>query len=139
MREQVLGHVPGVTGGHEFADRPPEGQVLLAAQEHAHQGREHQRHQEQDAHHHRQRLRDQVDGGPLQSECGHHDLDLQPDDGDGEEMHPGGGDRRLAAAGEEQGHDHVAAEETEGHEERDAVGEEVRRGREAGGRAGTAG
>ena len=36
--------------------------------------------------------------GPLQPECGHHHLDLEPDDGDGEQVHPGGGDRRLAAA-----------------------------------------
>ena len=35
MGQQVLGHVPGVTGGHEFADRPPEGSVFVATQEHA--------------------------------------------------------------------------------------------------------
>ena len=49
MGQEVLGHVAGVTGGHELADGTAEGHVLLAAQEHADEGGEHQSHQEQDA------------------------------------------------------------------------------------------
>ena len=129
MGQQVLGHVPRVAGGHQLADGPAEGHVLLAAQEDAHEGREHQRHQEQDAHHHGERLGGQVDGGPLQPEGGHDHLDLEPGDRDGQQVHPGGGDRGLAPSGQEQRDDHVAEQEAEGHQERDPVGEEVRRRR----------
>ncbi len=102
MGEEVLGDITGVAGGDELTHRPPEGRVLVAAQEHAQEGRQDQRNQEEDAHHDGQCLRGEIDGGTLQPECNHNDLNLEPDDRDGEEVHARGGDRGLAAPGEEQ-------------------------------------
>ena len=53
----------------------------------------------------------------------------RPDHRDGEQAHPGGGDRRLPAPGHEQADDDVAEQETECDPEGHAVGEEVRRRR----------
>ena len=131
MRQQVLGDVSGVTGGDELADRLAERHVFLAAEEHAHERREHQGDEEEDAHGHGQCLCGEVDGSSLHSECSDHHLNLEAGDRDGEEVHARGGDGRLAPAGEEQGDDHIAAEEAEGHQEGDPIGEEVRRGRKA--------
>ncbi len=125
MGQQVLGHLARVAGGHELTDRPPEGRVLVAAQEDAHEGRQHQRNEEEDAHHHRQRLGGEIDAGALQSECSHHHLDLEPDHRDGQEVHACGGDGGLAASGQEQRHDNVATQEAEGDQERDPVGQEM--------------
>ena len=87
MRQQVLGDVLGVTGGDEFADRLSERHVFLAAQEDAQEGRKHQRDQEEGAHGHGQRLRDEVDGCSLHSECSYHHLNLEPGHRHGEEVH----------------------------------------------------
>ena len=129
--QEVFGHVAGVAGGHELADGPAEGDVLLATQEDTDERGEHERHQEQDARHHRERLRDQVDGGALEPDRGHDHLHLESGHRERQEVHARGGNRRLAAAGQEQGHDDVAAEEPERRQERDPVGQEVRRCREA--------
>ena len=47
-------------------------------------------------------------GRPLQAECRHDHLHLEPGDGDGEQAHPDGGDERLALPCRVQADDHVA-------------------------------